>query len=108
MFSPIRVGVLVVLVEITLTGCSTIYSGPPEATVQDFMKARTECYVQLKTTSATGAVGIYGGYLLKRPSVNCAEWRGCLASKGYARSLRGRFKPSELGAEFTGCERTVG
>lgn len=108
MLSRIRVWGLVILAGITLIGCIPNYSGPPDATVQDFMKARTECYTQLKSTSSPGAVGIIGGYLLRRPSASCGEFSGCLALKGFVVSDRGRFNPSQLGAPVTGCELTVG
>ena len=72
------------------------FNGPADATFQDFAKARTVCYAQLKGQAGAGYIDMYGGSYSSRPSVDCGAFVGCLASKGYYKNENGRFDSTSI------------
>jgi hypothetical protein len=68
------------------SGCSHVYRySKPGATQEEFMKDRAECLQQARR----GADGKDTG----DPEPSCADWMGCMDSRGYVPDDKGALKP---------------
>ena len=78
----LSLGIIILL----LNSCAAPrFSGPPSATLKDFVTARTDCYAKLRGSDKGG------------PVVNCNAFQACLMSKDFMVDPNGKWDPNELG-----------
>jgi len=85
------------LVYALLAGCANTPEVPvgyskPNATQQDFLKARYECIKD--ATFVNTHTGVISGNLYSEQEINCDIYTNCIEAKGYVRVPNGFQPPS--------------
>ena len=78
----------VALVVAAVSGCAPTYIRyiNPNATQEQFMKDRYECYQETQQRISGAYVNQYGGAASSRVMPSCSAFNACIAARGYIRS----------------------